>query len=82
MWWYDPISLVFIISSACGAMSIFLSQFCSSCRMSRCLTIRLCCGAFECTRENLSETEFAEELENQQKQVRQAGALQESSSAI
>ena len=72
-WWFDPISLVFVIGSSCGAISAFLALSCSNMRMSRCKNISICCGFCSCIRENLSETEFAEELENQQKQ---AGALQ------
>ena len=64
-WWLNPVSLVFVIGSACGAISAFLSLGCSNCRLSRCRTISLFCGAFKCDRENLSETEYAEELDNQ-----------------
>ena len=65
MWWYEPVSLVFVIGSACGAISAFVALTCSNMRMSRCKKISCCFGAFHCDRENLSETEFASELDNQ-----------------
>lgn len=65
VWWLNPVSLVFVIGSACGACTAFIALLCSNMRMSRCKKISICCGCFACDRENLSETEFASELDNQ-----------------
>lgn len=60
----NPVSLVFVIGSACGAISAFIALTCSNMRASRCRTIK-CCLCIECQRENLTEKEYEMELENQ-----------------
>mgnify|MGYP003637227479 FL=1 len=65
VWWFEPVSLVFVIGSGCGAISAFVALACSNMRMSRCKKISCLYGCFSCDRENLSETEFASELDNQ-----------------
>ena len=65
VWWFEPVSLVFVIGSGCGAISACIALTCSNMRMSRCKKISCLYGCFSCDRENLSETEFASELDNQ-----------------
>jgi hypothetical protein len=67
MWWNDAISLVFVISSIGACVGACTALLCSNMRMSRCRKIQLCCGCFSCDRENLSETEYNYEIENQHK---------------
>ena len=62
-WWLNPIELVFVAGSAGACMGAFVALVCSNMRMSRCKKITCCC--LECIRENLSEEQYKEELENQ-----------------
>lgn len=62
-WWLNSVELVFMVASVGACMGGFTALICSNMRMSRCTKIKCCC--FECIRENLSEREYAEELENQ-----------------
>jgi len=62
-WWLNPLELVFVAGASGACIGGFVALVCSNMRMSRCTRIKCCC--FECIRENLSEREYAEELENQ-----------------
>lgn len=62
-WWLNSVELVFIVASCGACIGGFTALVCSNMRMSRCSKIKCCC--LYCERENLSETEYAEELENQ-----------------
>ena len=64
-WWLEPVSLVFVVGSAGGCLGGFFALLCSNMRMSRCKKIQCCCGLFTCDRENLSESEYSSEIENQ-----------------
>ena len=66
MWWLDPIELVFVAGSVGACIGGFIMGVCSSMRMSRCRTISICFGCASCERENLTEEEYKEELQNQQ----------------
>lgn len=73
-WYLNSVELVFVIASIGGCCGAFVMGLCSSMRMSRCKTIKICCGCAECQRENLSEEEYKEELENQHHIQEQAQA--------
>lgn len=62
-WWLNSVELVFMVASVGACFGGFTALICSNMRMSRCTRIKCCC--FECIRENLSEQEYKEELQNQ-----------------
>ena len=64
-WWLNSVELVFIVASCGACFGGFVALTCSNMRMSRCKKIKVCCGCAECERENLSESEYEKELENQ-----------------
>lgn len=62
-WWLNSVELAFIVASIGACCGGFVALFCSNMRQSRCKKIKCCC--FECDRENLTESEYMAELDNQ-----------------
>ena len=71
-WWLNSVEVVFVVASAGACFGGFIALVCSNMRMSRCSKIKCCC--FECIRENLTESEYNKELDNQHQLEHQASA--------
>lgn len=63
MWWLNVSELILLTGALGACCGGFIALVCSNMRMSRCTKIKCCC--FECIRDNLSEEEYKEELDNQ-----------------
>ena len=63
MFWLNSAELILVIGAIGGCISGVLTVYCTQQRMSRCRSIKCCCGLMECQRDVESPEEIQMELD-------------------
>ena len=64
MFWMNSAELILVLGAIGGCLGGVITVYCQQQRMSRCSSIKCCCGLIECVRDVEDQEEMAMEMDN------------------